>query len=436
MSERLQTKWPKVRLGDYASVKARLGWKGLKAEEYVADGPIFLATPNLRGGRIDFDNVDHITQWRFDESPEIQLREADVLLVKDGSTLGISSFVSCLHAPTTVNGSIAVIRANSPLDGNYLFYCINGLEFQKLIWLKRAGLGVPHLFQADLREFQIFLPSAKEQRRISEILSTIDETIAQTEALIAKLQQIKAGLMHDLFTRGVTPDGKLRPPREEAPELYQQSPLGWIPKEWTISSCAAEFTINSGITLGPHRRPQKRPHPYLRVANVRREQLVLNEIATLEASNIEALDYGLKTFDLLVVEGHANRSEIGRCAMVYNDAEGMLFQNHLFRLRTVSMNNHFALMWLNSFHAQRYWESQCSTSSGLNTINRTLLSRLPVLVPKRQEQERIAETASTLGLRLKMEHSYAKKMQQQRHGLMQDLLTGNLDHLRTDGCRS
>ena len=38
--------------------------------------------------------------------------------------------------------------------------------------------------------------------------------------------------MHDLFTRGIGPDGQLRPPREQAPELYQETPIGWIPKEW------------------------------------------------------------------------------------------------------------------------------------------------------------------------------------------------------------
>src|SRR3546814_14615067 len=42
--------------------------------------------------------------------------------------------------------------------------------------------------------------------------------------------------MHDLFTRGVTADGQLRPPREQAPELYKESPLGWIPNDWTVSS--------------------------------------------------------------------------------------------------------------------------------------------------------------------------------------------------------
>jgi type I restriction enzyme S subunit len=72
----------------------------------------------------------------------------------------------------------------------------------------------------------------EQQRRIAEILGTVDEVIEQTEALIAKQQQVKAGLMHDLFTRGVTATGTLRPPPAEAPHLYQDSPLGPIPKEW------------------------------------------------------------------------------------------------------------------------------------------------------------------------------------------------------------
>ena len=54
---------------------------------------------------------------------------------------------------------------------------------------------------------------------------TVDEEIEQTEALIAKTRQIKAGLTHDLFTRGVTPDGQLRPPRSEV-AVYKESPLG------------------------------------------------------------------------------------------------------------------------------------------------------------------------------------------------------------------
>ncbi len=74
----------------------------------------------------------------------------------------------------------------------------------------------------------------RQNKAIASILSSIDRAIASTEALIEKYQHIKAGLMHDLFTRGIGADGKLRPPREQAPELYRESAIGWIPKEWKI----------------------------------------------------------------------------------------------------------------------------------------------------------------------------------------------------------
>ncbi|MBK8025194.1 MAG: restriction endonuclease subunit S [Chloroflexi bacterium] len=74
------------------------------------------------------------------------------------------------------------------------------------------GSTMKHITRGELQRYQVEVPELEaEQRRIAEILSTLDEAIEQAEALIAKHQQIKAGLMHDLFTRGVTSDGHLRP---------------------------------------------------------------------------------------------------------------------------------------------------------------------------------------------------------------------------------
>ena len=112
--------WAISRLGFESWVRARLGWKGLKAEEYVDNGFAFLSTPNIKGLTIDFENVNFINQERFDESPEIKIREGDVLLAKDGSTLGTVNVVRQLPRPTTVNSSIAVITPNQSLDGVFL----------------------------------------------------------------------------------------------------------------------------------------------------------------------------------------------------------------------------------------------------------------------------------------------------------------------------
>src|SRR5260370_14414757 len=82
--------------------------------------------------------------------------------------------------------------------------------------LKRLnqGTSINGIVRADLANYQIELPPLPQQRRITEVLSILDKTIEQTEALIAKYQQVKAGLMHDLFTRGLTSDGRLRPTKE------------------------------------------------------------------------------------------------------------------------------------------------------------------------------------------------------------------------------
>jgi type I restriction enzyme S subunit len=329
-----------------------------------------------------------------------------------------------IRGKSWVNNHAHVLRAKvgGAFAQDFIFYC---LEHKNLMPFIKGGTRAK-LNQAELREILIPNPPEPIQFRIAEILSTVDEAIEHTEALIAKYQQIKAGLMHDLFTRGVTRDGHLRPTRAQAPHLYKDSPLGWIPKEWEVSSCAAEFHIDSGITLGPHRRPAKTAHPYLRVANVFRDKVVLDKVALLEAFPGEVETLGLKTFDLLLVEGHANRNEIGRCSMVFNDAEGMLFQNHLFRLCATRIDPRYALLWLNSSHAQHYWDIHCATSSGLNTINRSKLGRMPICVPSDEEQHRIVSACFASREAEVMEARYLANLRQQKQGLMQDLLTGRM----------
>lgn len=101
--------------------RGRLGWKGLTADEYVNEGKIFLATPNIKGSEIDFTNVNYITDERYQESPEIMLSEGDVLLTKDGSTLGTVNVIRFLPKEATVNSSIAVLTPSENLHSLYLY---------------------------------------------------------------------------------------------------------------------------------------------------------------------------------------------------------------------------------------------------------------------------------------------------------------------------
>lgn len=182
----------------------------------------------------------------------------------------------------------------------------------------------------------------------------------------------------------------------------------------------------TGFTLGQHRRPKNHPRKYLRVANVQRENIILDDIFELEANDDEFSARKLEKNDLLIVEGHANPLEIGRCAIVTEEAAGLTHQNHLFRLRSRNINPHFALLWLNSEWTRSYWRRLCGTSSGLNTINQKMLNALKIVLPDTSEQRAIVNFVEIQKTKLAVKQKYLEKLQLLKKGLMSDLLTGRV----------
>jgi type I restriction enzyme S subunit len=146
----------------------------------------------------------------------------------------------------------------------------------------------------------------------------------------------------------------------------------------------------------------------------------------LEANPSELLDKTLMPKDLLVVEGHANPMEIGRCAMATEAVSGFAFQNHLFRLRPFSISAEFGLYWMNSHVVRNYWWRVSSSSSGLSTINRTKLNAVPVLVPNSDEQNRIRLVLDQISERVISEKLERDKLTALKSGLMDDLPTGRV----------
>lgn len=184
--------WGRTRLDRIATVNARIGWKALTAAEYQPEGYAFLATPNIKSREIDFGNVNYISEFRYLESPELKLRPGDVLLAKDGSTLGIVNIVQDLPREATVNGSIAVLRT-SMMEPRFLRYVIASSPIQSHIASVKDGMGVPHLFQRDIKRFPLPEPPLEEQRRIADFLdaetAVIDDLYHRDTKLISLLAE-------------------------------------------------------------------------------------------------------------------------------------------------------------------------------------------------------------------------------------------------------
>lgn len=197
--------WRQTRIDRIGSVKARVGWKALSASEYVDEGFIFLSTPNIKHEHIDFQNVNRITKFRYHESPELMLSIGDILLVKDGSTLGITNIVRELPEPATVNGSIAVLRTSSE-EPRFIRYFLASSKIQLLIDAIKGGMGVPHLFQEDIKKIRILCPSIERQKEIADFLDhelvRFDKILVRLENQIEKLSERRQAII----TAAVTGD--------------------------------------------------------------------------------------------------------------------------------------------------------------------------------------------------------------------------------------
>ena len=188
--------WEEKRLNIVAYVRARLGWRGLTADEYVDEGYAFLSAFNIVDDKLDLSEelLNYITKFRYDESPEIKLHSGDVLLVKDGAGLGKCARIDDLPFETAPNGSLAVITPNEQLHYRYLHYFFVGDVFQQRINQIKNGMGVPHLPQGDLRKIVVPIPPMDEQMAISDYL---DELCALVNPLLeAKEKQLQTMKQH------------------------------------------------------------------------------------------------------------------------------------------------------------------------------------------------------------------------------------------------
>ena len=197
--------WKTTRLCYECYIRARLGWRGLKADEYVEEGYAFISAFNIQNGKLVWTPLNYITKERFDESPEIKLHTGDVLIVKDGAGVGKCARVDELPmGGTAPNSSIAVITPSENQDYRYVCYYLQSSVFNNFVLLLYNGMGVPHLTQEVMSNIKILVPPLKEQMEISDYLDTkcaeIDAIVETKKAQLATLDEYKKSLIFEYVT--------------------------------------------------------------------------------------------------------------------------------------------------------------------------------------------------------------------------------------------
>ena len=282
-----------------------------------------------------------------------------------------------------------IIKPIQSVDDRFFFYLVSDAAN------KIGNYGYDRHFK-HLREFRCIFPiDKKEQTQIAEVLSTIDRAIAQTEAIIAKQQRIKTGLMQDLLTKGIDENGNIR---SEDTHQFKDSAIGRIPVEWEVEIIGKIASLQRG-------------HDITEVEFIAGEYPVISSSGIIGFHNISTSD------SPNVVVGR--KGSIGN--VYYIDVDFWAHDTSLYVTNFFGNNKKYIYYLFSYLELERF-----GTKSGSPSLNRNDIHPLKNSLPTPSEQERISKILTRFDNSISNLKSSLNKLQCQKTGLMQDLLTGKV----------
>jgi Restriction endonuclease S subunits len=213
-------------------VKARVGWHGLKSDDFTDQGPYLVTGTDFQDFYINWDGCYHCELDRYKQDPFIQLKNGDLLITKDG-TIGKLVLVSGLKTTekATLNSGIFVVRPlNENTSTNFYFWLLQSCVFHDFVNYNKTGSTIIHLYQDTFINFVYASPTIEEQNKITEFLNhetaKIDSLIEKQQQLIELLKEKRQAVISHAVTKGLNPDVPMKESRVEW--------LGKVPKTWRM----------------------------------------------------------------------------------------------------------------------------------------------------------------------------------------------------------
>lgn len=416
-------RWAKVKMRDIGRI--------------VSGGTPSRDVPALWGGGIPWVTPGELTSLATKEISETSETISKAGLASSGANLLPEYSLLITSRATLGSRAVNVVRMATnqgfkslvPFNRQTTDYLYHLVEKIKPELVRRAsGTTFLEISGSEFGDIDLPLPEVKEAGKIAEILDTLDAAIRGTEAVVAKLKAMKQGLLHDLLTRGIDANGDLRPPQPEAPHLYKQTPLGWLPKEWDISTVGetiAEPTRNGLYKPASH---HGRGPLMVQMGCLFSDEAVEFAGATrVSVSPIELSHFGLREGDLLFARRSLVFEGAGLCAIVRGLPEPSTFESSIIRLRlrTSTVLPDFAGLFFrgNSSSTQRRTLIRQVAVSGVSSADvKSLFLALPTL----EEQQEVVRRYEAMNKKIDEETSLLNKLRLQKSGLMDDLLTGRV----------
>ena len=197
---KIPKKWRVTKLGEHTTIKGRIGWKGLTQSEYADIGYHLVTGRQIVNETVDWESCPRVSEERYLESPEIMLKKNDILMSKDG-TIGRLSFIHELFFQASVGTGIFVIRSNSDyIDQYFLLAFFKSNIFMEIVKSRTEGSVIPHLYQRDIKDFNLALAPKPLIQKFSKIYERITQLQFSNSSQIEKLTKTRDALLPKLMS--------------------------------------------------------------------------------------------------------------------------------------------------------------------------------------------------------------------------------------------
>jgi type I restriction enzyme S subunit len=350
---------------------------------------------------------------------------ANAVFVEDGETIVLwdgSNAGEIFRAKKGVLAStMSRVSHGDEYDPDYFYYALKGWE--EYLKGQTSGSGIPHVDKEVLGKLQLFEFVKPEQTKIAGVLSTVDRAIEQTEALIAKQQRIKTGLMQDLLTKGIDEHGNLR---SEATHEFKDSPLGRIPVEWDVEPIGVRVQVKGGKRLpsGHDYAEGDTGFRYLRTMDFINRKLSHASLNYLHPKTFRILErYEIVNGDVFISIAGVNLGVAGVFRPVINDRTILTENAAKLSLITDESPEYFAQQ-INGPLIQKEILEDKGIGAGVPKLALHRIASFAFPWPSKDEQELIVSHLSRLQIGVEEQQQSLTKLRATKNALMQDLLTG------------
>ncbi len=422
--------WELYRIRYNYYLKGRIGWQGLKADEFIEEGPYLITGTDFINGSVNWDTCYHISEERFNEAPEIHVKNGDLLITKDG-TVGKTAYIDDVPGPSSLNSHLLIIRPfKNECDNIYLQYIINSEVFESFMQIFQTGSIMASISQEKFCDFRFPLPTKEEQNNIIYYLDKkcgeIDKAIATQQKRIELLQELHQNIITHAVTRGINPDVPLK---DSGVEWIGQVPEHWGVRKLKYICKTTKYAIKTGPFGSQLKGQELQPEGDVRVYNQR--NVIDNNFSETQyfVSNEKAKE--LESFytqpsDLLIT----SRGTIGKCAILPPNVSMGILHPCLIALRIDT--NICNINWAQLFIG----ESSCfainvflnSNATTIEVIYTDTLKNVSIPVPPLSEQQEIVSYIEKQTSRLDSSIAKAERqislLQELKQSIITEVVTG------------